>query len=453
MWKSECKGNASWAKKQIKCKKTPIISCYSIFFLNFATSTIVNMTEIILDTPTGFLSSIQVMWIVAALLFLFLIYQILKQYRTRKRLQNELWEIDKMMQSNVEYEFVLKAMRLATWHIDPKMRTITFDNDYREDSGNYIPDAGTNINDWILQLLPSDQRTVRKALDDICLGDTDVFHQQYQVKSLISGQSYWEESYATIGDRDGDGNPLKIVGASMRIDKRKEMESALILARNRAEESDRLKSAFLANMGHEIRTPLNAIVGFADLLSVVQDDENRQQLIQEIQNNNQKLLRIIDGLVSMSEIEAGARSLSVNAVDLNAIFREMQERFQANTDVPISLHMPEAEMLLHSDKDVLSSIIEHYMQNAVKFTTSGSITLGYDIEGDQVRIWVKDTGRGVAESDLERIFERFVKIDEYVPGTGLGLSVVKSHVSHLGGTVGVESELGKGSRFWVLLPV
>ena len=239
----------------------------------------------------------------------------------------------------------------------------------------------------------------------------------------------------------------------MRIDNRKEMESALILARNRAEESDRLKSAFLANMGHEIRTPLNAIVGFADLLSVVNSDEDRQQLIQEIQNNNQKLLHIINGLVSMSEIEAGARSLSVNAVDLNAIFREMQERFQPNTDVPISLCMPETELLVHSDKDALSNIIEHYMQNAVKFTMSGSITLGYDLEGEQVRIWVKDTGRGVAETDQERIFERFVKIDEYVPGTGLGLSVVKSHASHLGGTVGVESELGKGSRFWVLLPV
>jgi len=411
------------------------------------------MTEFILYTSFGSFTSVHVMWIVAALLLVFLLYQIYKQYKYRKQLQNELWEIDKMMQSNVEYEFVLKAMHLATWHIDAKMRTLTFDNDYREDTGNYIPEAGISLDTMVLQLVPGDQKRVLKAMDDICLGDTDVMHVQYQVKSLIPGQTYWEESYATIGDRDADGNPLKIVGASMRIDSRKEMETALILARNRAEESDRLKSAFLANMGHEIRTPLNAIVGFADLLSVVQNEEDRQQLVTEIQNNNQKLLRIINGLVSMSEIEAGARSLSVNAVDVNAIFIEMQERFQANTDVPISLEMPESEMLVHSDKDVLSSIIEHFMQNAVKFTLEGSITLGYDIEGDQIRIWVKDTGRGIAESDQERIFERFVKIDEYVPGTGLGLSVVKEQVSHLGGTVGVESELGKGSRFWVLLPV
>ena len=150
----------------------------------------------------------------------------------------------------------------------------------------------------------------------------EVFYQQYQVKSVIPGKSYWEESYATIGERDADGTPLKIVGASMRIDNRKDMENALIQARNKAEESDRLKTAFLANMGHEIRTPLNAIVGFADLLPVVQSEEDRRQLIQEIQNNNQKLLRIINGLVSMSEIEAGSNSLALNAVDLNPLLTE-----------------------------------------------------------------------------------------------------------------------------------
>ena len=292
-----------------------------------------------------------------------------------------------------------------------------------------------------------------KALDEICLGETDVFYQQYQVKSVIPGKSYWEESYATIGERDADGTPLKIVGASMRIDNRKDMENALIQARNKAQESDRLKTAFLANMGHEIRTPLNAIVGFADLLPVVQSEEDRNQLIQEIQNNNQKLLRIIDGLVSMSEIEAGANSLALNVVDLNSLLSEMQERIQVGTEVPILLQLPQKEMLIHSDLEKLKTIMEHFLTNAIKFTTSGTITMGYDVEDNHVRLWVRDTGKGIAKDDQERIFERFVKIDEYVPGTGLGLSVVKSHARQLGGTVGVESELGEGSRFWVLLPL
>ena len=449
----ECKVNVSWAKKQINRKKTPYILCDSVFFLNFATSTITIMTENILIFSFRNISPIQIMWILGAVLFLLLLFLIYRQYMRRRQLKKELAEIEKMMQSNVEYEFVLKAMHLATWHVDPKMRTVTFDNDYREDTGNFIPEAGTNIDDWVLQLFPNDQRKVGKALDEICLGETEVFYQQYQVKSLIPGKSYWEESYAIVGERDADGNPLKIVGASMRIDNRKDMENALILARNKAEESDRLKSAFLANMGHEIRTPLNAIVGFADLLPVVQNDEDRNQLIQEIQNNNQKLLRIINGLVSMSEIEAGARSLMLNAVDLNSLLSELQEQYQVSTNVPISLHLPQSEMQIHSDRERLKSIMEHFLSNAIKFTMTGSITLGYDLEGEQVRLWVSDTGKGIAKDDQERIFERFVKIDEYVPGTGLGLPMVKSHVQQLGGTVGVESELGKGSRFWALLPI
>ena len=411
------------------------------------------MMEICLFLSLRNISSFQILWISGAVIFLILVFLIYRQNVQRRQLKKELVEIESMMQSNVEYEFVLKAMHLATWHIDPKMRTVTFDNDYREDTGNFIPEAGTNIDDWVLQLFPNDQKTVGKALDEICLGEKEVFYQQYQVKSVIPGKSYWEESYATVGERDADGNPLKIVGASMRIDSRKDMENALIQARNKAEESDRLKTAFLANMGHEIRTPLNAIVGFADLLPVVQSEEDRNQLIQEIQTNNQKLLQIIDGLVSMSEIDAGAGSLALNAVDLNPLLMEIQERNQVGTEIPIILHLPQSEMLIHSDMEKLKSIMEHFLLNAIKFTTSGSISMGYTLEDSHVRLWVSDTGKGIAEADLERIFERFVKIDEYVPGTGLGLPMVKSLVQQLGGTVGVESELGKGSRFWALLPI
>ena len=401
----------------------------------------------------GSLSSFQILWMVGALLFLLLLVLIYRQYVQRKQLKWELAEIEKLLQTNVEYEFILKAMHLATWHLDPKMRAVTFDNDFRDKTDSYTPEAGTNIDFWTEHILPNDRARVLKALDEICQGDTDIFYQQYQVKSIVPGKTYWEESYATVGERDEDGNPLKIVGASMRIDERKEMESALILARNKAEESDRLKTAFLANMGHEIRTPLNAIVGFADLLPAVQNEEDRQQLIMEIQNNNQKLLRIISGLVSMSEIEAGARSLSMASVDINILLQDMQKQNQPNTNVPIQLHLPEKQMLIHSDQLVITEIMDNLLQNAIKFTLEGSITLGYDIEGDQLRLWVSDTGKGISEADQERIFERFVKLDEYIPGTGLGLSVVKTHASHLGGTVGVESTPGKGSRFWVLLPI
>ena len=407
------------------------------------------LSNVMFSSPSPF----QMLWMVGTLLFFLLLVLIYRQYSQRRQLKWELAEIEKLMQTNVEYEFILKAMHLATWHLDPKMRAVSFDNDFRDKTDSYTPEAGTNIDYWTEHILPNDRDRVLKALDEICQGETDIFYQQYQVKSILSGNTYWEESYATVGERDGDGNPLKIVGASMRIDERKEMESALILARNKAEESDRLKTAFLANMGHEIRTPLNAIVGFADLLPAVQNENDRQQLITEIQNNNQKLLRIISGLVSMSEIEAGARSLSKVSVDINLLLQDLQTQNQPNTDVPILLHLPEKQMMIHSDQLVITQMMDNLLQNAIKFTTEGSITLGYNVEGDQLRLWVSDTGKGISETDQERIFDRFVKLDEYVPGTGLGLSVVKTHASHLGGSVGVESTPGKGSRFWVLLPI
>ena len=412
-----------------------------------------NMNDILSIMMYSSPSSFQILWMVGALLFLLLLVLIYRQYSQRKQLKWELAEIEKLLQTNVEYEFILKAMHLATWHLDPKMRAITYDNDFRDKSDSYTPEAGTNIDYWTEHILPNDKTRVLKALDEICQGDTDIFHQQYQMKSVIAGKTYWEESYATVGERDEEGNPLKIVGASMRIDERKDMESALILARNKAEESDRLKTAFLANMGHEIRTPLNAIVGFADLLPTVKDEEDRRQLIIEIQNNNQKLLRIISGLVSMSEIEAGAHSLSMASVDINVLLQDLKKQNQPNTNVPILLHLPQNQMLIHSDQLVITEMMDNLLQNAIKFTLEGSITLGYDVEIDQLRLWVSDTGKGISETDQQRIFERFVKLDEYIPGTGLGLSVVKTHASHLGGTVGVESTPGKGSRFWVLLPI
>lgn len=260
-----------------------------------------------------------------------------------------------------------------------------------------------------------------------------------------------------VSERDENNKPTMIVGTSMRIDDQKNMETALINARNKAEESDRLKTAFLANMGHEIRTPLNAIVGFADLLPVVESEEDRNQLIVEIQNNNQKLLRIIDGLVSMSKIEAEAKSLVRSQVDLVPILQDIANTYTAivdGTSVVVATQFPYKELLINTDVEKLKEIVDNLMQNAVKFTDKGRVTLGYDItDGEHISIWVKDTGKGIAESDQERIFERFVKLDEYVPGTGLGLSVAKSHAESLGGTINLESRLGVGSTFRVELPL
>ena len=393
-------------------------------------------------------------WGFAVLVLIFLIVSVFIQQRAGKRLKSELEELDKIRRGNVEYDFILKAMKIAVWRYDSETGTFVFEKDYRDGVNNFVPATDEGFQDMLALIAPADIEHVNNAFEDIVEGRTDVYHQEYQVVDKTMGITHWEESYATIVDRDADGKPTKIVGTSQRIDERKELEGSLVAARNKAQESDRLKTAFLANMGHEIRTPLNAIVGFADLLPIVQGEEERNQLITEIQNNNQKLLRIIDGLVSMSKIEAGAKSLLMAHVDLNQMLQKMVDSYQPTTNVPISLQCAMERLQIESDRDKLYEIVDNLVQNAVKFTTEGSIRIGYDLMGEnRVRIWVSDTGKGVAPADQDRIFDRFVKLDEYIPGTGLGLSVARSHVQSLGGQIGVESEVGKGSTFWVNLPL
>ena len=396
-------------------------------------------------------------WGVGILLIISLTVSIIFQRRTGLRLKDELAELDRLKEGNVEYELVVKAMKLCTWHINPKLRIITLDTDFRDGQDNLVPLPESHVALLYEMIEKSDVQRVMTAIDDICSGRSNFYHQQYRVRSGNTGLTYWEESFAIIADRDAEGNPSKVVGTSMRIDERKKLEADLINARNKAEESDRLKTAFLANMGHEIRTPLNAIVGFADLLPVVESEEDRNQLIGEIQNNNRKLLRIIDGLVSMSKVEAEAKNLVKSQTDLVQLLNDIVKNHAAVIDqqhVKLVTQYPYNQLMISTDVSKLVEIIDNLMQNAVKFTQKGSITLGYDLqEGDHVRIWVKDTGKGIPEADQTKIFERFVKLDEYIPGTGLGLSVAKSHATSLGGTIGVDSHVGKGSFFWVDLPL
>jgi signal transduction histidine kinase len=398
---------------------------------------------------------IPIYWGVGVLLMVLLVYGIFRQRQVGVKLRKELLELDKARQNNIEYEFILKAMKIAVWRMDPKMRLVTYESDFRDGKDSYVSTPDTPIDSMWDFLESSDCQRVKVALEDILAGRSDTYHQVYRVK--VGNILYWEESYATISARDDEGNPTTVVGTSMRIDEQKKMEADLINARNKAEESDRLKTAFLANMGHEIRTPLNAIVGFADLLPVVESEADRNQLIQEIQNNNHKLLKIIDGLVSMSKIEAEAKNLVMSQTDIVPLLKGIADthaQLVDGTSLIIATHFPYAELYMYTDITKLTEAVDHLMQNAVKFTEKGSITLGFDlVKGDHVRIYVRDTGKGIAQEDQERIFERFVKIDEYIPGTGLGLSVAKAHVLSLHGTMGVESTLGEGSTFWMELPM
>ena len=315
-----------------------------------------------------------VFWALAVIVVLFFIVAIFVQKKKGKYLVQELQELDKIKKNNTEFEFVLKAMKIAIWRYDAEQQTFAYENDFREGMNNYIIKEGEDFKETLASISPSDVEHVTKSFSDIVEGRTDFYHEEYQVNNQSAGTSYWEESFATIVERDENGKPLKIVGTSQRIDERKEMEASLVTARNKAEESDRLKTAFLANMGHEIRTPLNAIVGFADLLPVVESEEDRNQLIKEIQNNNHKLLRIIDGLVSMSKIEAGAKSLMMAKVDINQVLQQMADTYQPTTMLAMMVECPLEEFPIQTDREKLLEILDNLVQNAVKFTEMGSVT-------------------------------------------------------------------------------
>ena len=242
----------------------------------------------------------------------------------------------------------------------------------------------------------------------------------------------------------------------MRIDDRKAMEEALVDARNRAEESDRLKSAFLANMSHEIRTPLNAIIGFTSVLPDVEDNEERKMLLNLIHENTQKLLHIVDDVVNISKVETGKLELVMMSFDLN---NELTMQADAATkdvkpDVTVSTSFANETQYITTDHKCLVEILQHYLSNATKFTDAGSIVVGYDQPNEgRIRIWIKDTGKGIPENLQQRVFERFFKVDEFVPGAGLGLSICQTLAYSLGGKVGVQSVLGEGSTFWVEIPI
>ena len=414
------------------------------------------MLEQFLITQTSSFGTEIVVWVVGLILLLLGIVTYFRQRKVEEQLMSELQQLAKIKKHNVEYEFVLKAMRLCTWHIDVPAQNITYDNDYRERNDCFVPIPGTTLDDLVAAMVEADQMRIRKSLEDLCQGRKDDYHEISRMKIAHTDSYYWTESYATVSARDTEGLPLRVVGTSMRIDERKAMETALVEARNRAEESDRLKSAFIANMSHEIRTPLNAIIGFTSVLPDVTGDDERRELINLIQENNQKLLRIIDDVMNISKIESGKEQLVMTAFDLNDVLRAEVDDYasKAQPGVTLSTMFPQGSQPITTDLGRFTEIMTHLLANAVKFTAQGSIIVGYDAPANKrISIWVQDTGKGIAPEHLERVFERFFKVDEYIPGAGLGLSICRTMAYSMGGDVKVESKLGEGSKFWVELPI
>ena len=395
-------------------------------------------------------------WAVGILLIIALLILMFWQRRVGHELQEEVRQLAGERSRDVEYDFVLKAIGLSVWHIDTATGQLTFDKDFRAKRELMGTDGGSMSENASL-LVPEDAQRVQKNLENLCAGISEDYHEQYRIVSSDPSKFYWEESYAIVAERDISGRPTRIIGTTQPIDDRKSLETALKTALTKAEESDRLKSAFIANMSHEIRTPLNAIIGFTSVLPDIDGKEERQELINLIQENNQKLLRIIDDVMNISKIEAGKEQLQMTAFDINMILDELVAKYQPKVkeDVILTTQYASAEgQQVTTDLSRLMESLGHLLSNAAKFTDHGSITVGYDpVTNHRLRLWVRDTGKGIAPENTERVFERFFKVDEFVPGAGLGLSLCRVMAFSMGGTVGVESTFGEGSTFWMEIPV
>ena len=228
-------------------------------------------------------------------------------------------------------------------------------------------------------------------------------------------------------------------------------------AKEKAEESNRLKSAFLANMSHEIRTPLNAIVGFSEMVCQTEEEEERKEFVKIISSNNILLLQLIDDILDLSKIEAGTMEFTFAQTDINelmeGICRQMQEK-NSSPDIQILFTEKADQCMMYTDRIRLSQVIINFTNNALKFTPKGSIEMGYRIEEakDEIYFYVKDTGIGIPADKIDKVFERFVKLNSFIKGTGLGLAICRVIVERLGGVIGVESKEGEGSRFWFRIP-
>ncbi|MEF9985757.1 MAG: transporter substrate-binding domain-containing protein [Bacteroidales bacterium] len=274
-----------------------------------------------------------------------------------------------------------------------------------------------------------------------------------EMRELALENSVLKITATPVSDKNAQriGTVLKFVD----ITENKKINMELEAAKNKAEQSNKLKSAFLANMSHEIRTPLNAIVGFSQLLEYCEDEIEKKEYSNIINTNNNLLLQLIGDILDLSKIEAGMIGLHIEKFNVSELFDNISATLThriTSSDVKLICTTPYKSCIVELDRSRFTQVITNFATNAIKFTPKGEIKIGYEYINGGVKIYVSDTGIGIAPNKIDKVFERFEKLDDFAQGTGLGMAICKAILDACGGTIGVDSIKGKGSTFWAWFP-
>ena len=359
---------------------------------------------------------------------------------------------EELKERNYKMELTFKTVGMSYWDYDVTTRQYRSFNDPVND---FNPEKAIIPEDYLKAAHPEDTERVRENMVGMSAGQYKEFSLQYRSRTK------WDQDWQTLivtglpSERDKKGNVIRYTGIAFNNTKWEKMAQELKEMKDKAELSDRLKSAFLANMSHEIRTPLNAIVGFSELLVDSDDPDEKKEYWHIIESNNDLLLRLINDILDLSKIESGIIDRKRERFNLTQLCNELYVMMRSkipNADVELVQDNPCPECWIFLDSNRLKQVWMNFLTNAVKYTRSGYIRMGYSVEKDGIRFYVEDTGTGIPKELQDRVFGRFQKLNEFVQGTGLGLAISRAIVEAAGGEIGFTSEQGIGSTFWAWVP-
>src|SRR5574344_5243 len=368
-----------------------------------------------------------------------------KDLTERKRLRQQLDDYAFRM------KFIMKYSGMLTWTYNPYTKVYKTE----DEKNNYSKTADQTD---ILKLFSGDDLAQMKNLfyqmDQLTI---DTFETKVKFdRTYINNKPTYYNIFGIPG-KDISGKIAYYLGLSVDITELINIQNNLQHEKEQAQKADKLKSAFLANVSHEIRTPLNAIVGFSDMLQYADNDHDREQFLNIIKDNNDRLLGIINDVLDISKIESGTMKTFIEAVDLEHIFNETKEVFsvqlrKSSSNIQFIYEQQHNSCFINTDRMRFTQVLTNFVTNAIKYTKEGHIRIGYECIDNGVKIFVEDTGQGIPRDRKDSVFDRFEKLDSFIQGTGLGLSICKDIAKMFQGNVGVESDLGKGSTFWMWIP-